>query len=132
MAYVTAMLATDNATVKERVRAPGGTQRRHLDACLSDLNFRRDLRIHQGCATLRINDLSRDPAGLVRTEERNYVPDVFWDFRARVADEDIEASTRVPTCHIGLHEDTIGPTFPDLRERLFRGRLVLVIVDREP
>jgi hypothetical protein len=29
----------------------------------------------------------------------------------------------IRTGHIGTHEDTIGPAFADLRERLFRGRL---------
>jgi len=33
--------------------------------------------------------------------------------------------------HIGLNQDTIGPAFADLGERLFRGSLVLEVVNRD-
>jgi hypothetical protein len=59
-----------------------------------------------------------------------------------VADEDVElpklrlhlakhVDDGLWTCDVGLHQHTIGPTLADFRERLFRGGLVLIVVNRE-
>src|SRR5207237_5794096 len=44
---------------------------------LSNLDFGRNLWIHQRCAAIRVNHLSRDPAGFVRTEKSNDTSDVL-------------------------------------------------------
>src|SRR5262249_28310601 len=61
--------------------------------------------------------------------------------RPRVADEDVKfpkldlrfakhVCDLFRACHISLRQETIGPAFADLRERLFCGGLVLGVVDR--
>src|SRR5712671_4642621 len=55
------------------------TQRR-LDATelrLTELYFWWHFRIHEGCTAIRVNDLSRNPTGLFRTEQRHNVADIF-------------------------------------------------------
>jgi hypothetical protein len=66
----------------------------------------------------------------------------FGRLRARVADEDVQFSEFLRhlakdlgnlcrVLHISPNQDTIRPALSHLRERLFRGSLILVVVNRD-
>ena len=96
--------------IEQEIR-PHGNRTPVQSVALADLDFGRNLWIHQRCAAVRVNHLSRDPASLVRTEKSDDISYVLWCS---------QASHRRPTAGVPVSNEGLDLFRQAVQDAVFR------------
>src|SRR5260370_29838092 len=79
--------------------------------CLPDLDFRWHFRSHERGAAIRIDDLPRNPTGLLRAEKCHYVADIF---------RCTQASHRRPTTLVPIPDEILDWGWEAIQHAILR------------